>query len=115
MKRIAWMIASAVSLAIAGLSHGDDVVLHSWGVEFVETSGSDVVARDMIVVDPWEFDLAIDYAIEDPPTEDPGPDIWDCLDAARAACTFGVKRFYFSAGPPEVCEFECATGTGGGS
>jgi len=91
-----------------------DVKLHSWGVEFVGSDGY-VTERDMIVVDPWEFDLAIDYAIEDPPTEDPGPDIWDCLDAARAACPNGVKRFCYSAGPPAVCEFECFPGTGGGS
>lgn len=114
MKRIAWLIASAVSLAIAGLSHGDDVVLHSWGVEFVGSDGV-TTERDMIVVDPWEFDLAIDAALDDPPTETPEPDIWDCLDAARAACPNGVKRFYFSAGPPAVCEFECFPSTGGGS
>lgn len=87
-----------------------DVKLHAWGVEFVGSDGV-TTERDMIVVDPWEFDLAI----EDPPTETPEPDIWDCIDAARATCTFGVKRFYFSAGPPVVCEFECYGGTGGGS
>lgn len=95
-----------------------DIIPHAWGIEFVGSDGFST-DRDMIVVDPWAFDDAIDdaidYAIEDPPTEGPDPDIWDCLDAARAACPNGVKRFYYSAGPPVVCEFECFPGTGGGS
>jgi len=111
-------LLAAATIAIAAQAEPlpvVDVKLHAWGVEFVGSDGI-VTERDMIVVDPWEFDLAIeDPPTEDPPTEDPGPDIWDCLDAARAACTFGVKRFFFSAGPPAVCKFECATGTGGGS
>lgn len=85
-----------------------DVKLHSWGVEFIGSDGTKT-DRDMWVVDTIAFDVAIDgpFATE--------PDIWDCIDAARSTCTFGVKRFYFSAGPPAVCEFECYGGTGGGS
>ena len=60
-----------------------DVKLHEWGVEFIGSDGV-VTDRDMWVVDPVTFDQTSEVAILDDP-QSTDPDIWDCLDAARAA------------------------------
>ena len=122
MHRIARTIVIAASVAASGnafaLPFDDfplpvvDVKLHEWGVEFIGSDGV-VTDRDMWVVDPVTFDQTAEVAIFDDP-QSTDPDIWDCIDAARAACPYGVKRFHFSPGPPAVCEFECFPAPGGG-
>lgn len=105
------LILSA-SIAISAPSFDDpaplpivDVKVESWGVGFI---GSDGVSteEEWFIYDPIAFDLAIDT---DPITID------DCLATAQIACPHGIKRFYYRAGDPPVCEFECFPGTGGGS
>lgn len=82
-----------------------DVKLHAWGVEFI---GSDGVQDEVewFVFDPIALDIALE---SDPITID------DCLATAQIACPHGIKRFYYRAGDPAVCEFECFPGTGGGA
>ncbi len=79
-----------------------DVKLESWGVGFIGSDGASTEV-EWFIFDPIAFDLAVD-----PITID------DCLATAQIACPHGIKRFYYRAGDPAICEFECFPGTGGG-
>ncbi len=104
------MLVSLLASAVLAFSPVDeplptiDVKLHAWGVEFI---GSDGVDSDVewFIEDPIEFEFTM---LADPMTID------DCLATAQQACIHGIKRFYYRAGDPAICDFECFPGTGTG-
>jgi len=97
------MLGLLACLSIAQPAPAEQVNLHPWGVEFLSDDGSE---GEWFVLDPFELEIALE---ENPPVT-----IDECLAAAQVACTHGIKRFRFSAGPPTICDFECFPGTGTG-